>query len=116
MMNEQQEAQLKQLYFTRKKDLSYYENDEGCIVLQYVQTHWIQRLFRKFGCSIPKVIDKTLDDYGSFVFKLLDGTHSVYTIGELLSQTFPEAKEQLYQRLMQYLHLLENDEQVIQRV
>ena len=48
-----------------------------------------------------------------FVWRQIDGRHSVYEIGQLLHETFGEEAEPLYERLSVYMKQLENNGLII---
>lgn len=50
-----------------------------------------------------------LDDFGSFVWKQIDGSRSVYDIGRLVKARFGDAAEPLYERLAQFLYVLRSN-------
>ena len=67
--------------------------------------HWIaQRLFGR-----PRVSHIALDEMGSFIFPLLDGTRDVGEIALLVKEEFGENAEPLYDRLVQYMKILHNN-------
>jgi len=48
-----------------------------------------------------------LDDYGSFVWKMIDGSHSVATIGEELQRKYGDKIEPVYDRLGEFIQKLQ---------
>lgn len=64
--------------------------------------NWIaQKIFHK-----PKISHIALDEYGSFVWKNMDGTRSVYEISKLVSQEFGKEAEPVTERLVKYIRIL----------
>ena len=64
--------------------------------------HWLaQWIFKK-----PKVSQVHLERFGSFLFPLIDGSHSLYDIGQEISRRFGEEAEPLYPRLARYFQTL----------
>ncbi len=61
-----------------------------------------QVLFKK-----PKISYIHLDEFGSFVWILIDGESDVFKIGKSVKEKFGEKAEPLYERLSQYLRTLE---------
>ena len=47
-----------------------------------------------------------LADFGSFVWQQMDGSRSIYEIGQLVKVQFGEKAEPLYDRLSQYFQTL----------
>ena len=63
-----------------------------------------QKLFHR-----PRVSHIKLDEMGSFIFPLLDGSRTVGDVAALVRQEFGEAAEPLYDRLVQYMKILHNN-------
>ena len=61
----------------------------------------------------PPVTHVHMEPIGSFVWRQIDGRHSVYEIGQLLHETFGEEAEPLYERLSVYMKQLENNGLII---
>ena len=70
---------------------------------------------RSFGVWAV-VISFLLDKYGSFILQQIDGKRTVKEIGENLGSAIEEANNQLYDRLLIYLHHLEKNEKYIELV
>lgn len=104
------------LYYKRKENIQFEENDEGLIILKIENNHWIQKLFRKLHVVIPKYSYKELDIYGSFIFKQLECPKSVYQLGQNFKALYPEMEDQLYQRLMLFLNHMTENEKVLERL
>lgn len=62
-----------------------------------------QKLFKK-----PKVSYIHLDENGSFVWLAIDGEKDILKIGEEVKEHFGEKAEPLYERLAQFIKILEN--------
>lgn len=99
-----------------RPDLDYHLNEEGLVVIVKQQNHWIQRFFRKLYVKIPEQTTVTMDAYGSFVMKQIDGQTTIEEVGERLAAEFEEAGNQLYERLQLYINHLEMREQWIMPV
>ncbi|MFD1317448.1 PqqD family protein [Loigolactobacillus zhaoyuanensis] len=109
------DADLKQLVF--KKDATVqFKLKKGIITIVRPQDHPVQKFFRKLHVRIPAQTYLDLDDYGSFVFRKINGKRNVYEIGQELAQKYQGADEFLYSRLLLYLQHIELNEHLIQRV
>lgn len=106
---------LKKMVFKRLPQVQFTDDGEKITIIRE-QNHWIQRFLRKLAFKIPEKTYLELDDYGSFVFRLLDGQHNVYEIGQLLGEQYDEANEFLYNRLLLYLHHLDVNEKLIEKI
>ena len=62
-----------------------------------------QKLLKK-----PRISQIHMEEFGSFIWKLIDGNLSVYEIGQKVSEQFGEKAEPLYERLSVYIKQLEN--------
>ena len=61
----------------------------------------------------PPVTHVHMEPIGSFIWRQIDGRHSVYEIGQLLHETFGEEAEPLYERLSVYMKQLQNNGLII---
>lgn len=91
-----------------------YEVRNGIVFVIKDQDAWIQRALRKLHVKIPKTSEMELDQYGSFILQQVDGKKTVKEIGDLLGETYEEANNQLYDRLLLYMNHLEKNEKYIE--
>lgn len=63
-----------------------------------------QKLFKK-----PKRSLISLDEYGTFVFRNIDGVRTIYEISELVKTQFGADAEPLLERLVTYFRILKNN-------
>lgn len=63
----------------------------------------VQMVFKK-----PEISFIHLDDIGSFIWLLIDGKKSIFTIGKEVKEHFGNKAEPLYERLAQYFKILDN--------
>lgn len=87
-----------------EKDVTIYIENKG------VMNRIAQKVFRK-----PKVSQIHLDEMGTFIFPLIDGTRSVYDIAQLVKEKYGEKAEPLYNRIVQYMRTLESYEFVVMK-
>lgn len=65
---------------------------------------WIaQKLFKR-----PRISHIHLDEMGSFVFPLIDGSRTVGDIADLVGEHFGPDANPLYERLAKYMQILYN--------
>lgn len=67
-----------------------------------------QKFFKKPRFSYIK-----LDEYGSCVWRQIDGQKSIYEIGKILEKEHEKAAVQLYERLSAYFGILERNRFVV---
>lgn len=89
------------------------EDGQGIISLSDPQDHKIQQFFRRLRFRIPLERRLTLDEYGSFVVRHIDGSASVAEIGRNLKEEFGPAAEPVFERLMPYLRALEQQRLIV---
>lgn len=80
------------------------------------QDHPIQRFFRRLKVKIPAYRKIALDEYGSYVFRQIDGQKSVREIACALETAFGERVQPLYERLGQFLTYVERQRRYIVKV
>ena len=115
MRKQKAEVDLNQLIFAKVPEVKF-QLKAGQVTIIRPQDHWIQRFFRRLHIRIPAESKLTLDDYGSFVFRHVNGQLSVYQIGQALAAEYDETNDYLYERLLVYLNHLEQTEHLIKRV
>ena len=64
-----------------------------------------QKLFKK-----PRITQIHLEEFGSFIWKQIDGTKTVMQIADLLHEEFGEKADPLYPRISMYMKGLINNE------
>lgn len=91
----------------RNPDFAWSE-EEGVVVVDMVHkgvyAAIAQKLFHR-----PRVSHIRLDEYGSFLWRRMDGQTDVGALGEMLDQEFGEAAQPLYPRLVKYVRILLNN-------
>ncbi|MFV0556025.1 MAG: PqqD family protein [Lactovum sp.] len=112
-MPKQTELNLTEVYEYRPSVV--FDEVEGFVRVIKEQNHWSQRYLRKLHFKIPEKSYRTLDAYGSFIFKQIDGKKNIQELGQLLEKEYEEASDQLYERLVIYLEHLELNEKWIQK-
>ncbi|MBV7390704.1 PqqD family protein [Enterococcus alishanensis] len=113
-VNEETARLLQRVY--RIKDPIHYEVRDGVVFIIKENNAKIQKVLRKIRYKIPKTSEMELDEYGSFIFQQIDGVRTVGEIAELLGDAIEEANNQLYDRLIIYMHHLEKNEKYIELV
>lgn len=63
----------------------------------------------RFFIKTPEVMRIYLDEYGSCVWKSIDGRKTVYEICEILKSKFGKDVEPLYERFGTYMNILKNN-------
>jgi len=104
--NKNQPENMLDLVFSRSPQFPCKIAKDGIVTILEKQAHPIQKFFRRLGAIIPEFREIELDDYGSFVYRQIDGKKTVREIGAALKAEYGAAAEPLYERLCQYLTCL----------
>lgn len=92
--------------------ISYDTDKSGLVTLKAenrgVMNKIAQTLFKK-----PRISHIHLDDLGSFVWLLIDGKNSVYDIAASVEKHFGDAAKPLYERLIVFFGILDNNRLII---
>lgn len=89
----------------KNKNFTWDTNEQGIVVVQIVRTGFYDKIAQKFF-KVPATSKIDLDEYGSFVWKNIDGKKSIYDIAELVKVKFGKGAEPLYNRLVKYFQIL----------
>lgn len=87
---------------------SYEEGESGFITIQMIHNGIFDKV-AQFLFFTPKVSRIRLDEYGSFLWKQMDGVNTVGELAVLLQERYGEAAQPLYERLISYLKILKNN-------
>lgn len=87
---------------------SYEEGESGFITIQMIHNGIFDKV-AQFLFFTPKVSRIRLDEYGSFLWKQMDGVNTVGELAVLLQKRYGEAAQPLYERLISYLKILKNN-------
>ena len=91
----------------RPRDLEWEIDDSGNVTLKIKNTGWANWLAQKLLFR-PEYSYVHLDELGSFIWPLLDGTMSITEIGKLVDEKFGEEAHPLYERLAVYFKRLDS--------
>ena len=94
--------------------LAYRENEDGAVVLDMEHTGFFDRIAQRFF-QRPRVSHITLDAYGSALWKLLDGERGVGAVAGAMETAFPDERERMLDRCVQFLGTLEANHFVTRR-
>ena len=89
-----------------------WDEKEGIVTVHVVYKGFYHTIAQKLF-KTPKVSHIALDEYGSFVWRNIDGENSVYDIGVLVKEKYKEKAEPLYERLVQFFKILKNNRFIV---
>ena len=90
----------------REPSVGWTQDESGLVTLELLN----RGVFNKLAQLIlrkPKISYIHLDENGSFVWLQLDGKQNILEIGKAVKAHFGSAAEPLYERLTQFIRLLE---------
>lgn len=87
-------------------DMKWNELEDGIVEVVVENTGFYNTIAQKFFHK-PRFSFIKLDEYGSCVWKAIDGKKTIYQIGQELSENHKGAKEKLYERLAAFFRILE---------
>ena len=97
------------LDFVPKRNEKFsWEMDESGNVVVFVEHKGVFDKIAQKYFGKPSVSQIHLEEMGSFIWPLIDGTRDVMQIGKEVEEHFGEKAQPLYPRLVQYMSMLEN--------
>ena len=91
----------------RNPHIKWNTDQKGLIVLEIENKGWANRIAQKLFRR-PKMSYIHLDENGSFIWPLIDGERDIIKIGEMVDEHFGEKAHPLYERLAQFMKILES--------
>ena len=85
-----------------------YENKEGIVVIDVINQGIHHRIAQKL-LHKPKTSHISLDKYGSVLWKAIDGRNTVYDILNIMSDTFPDEKDSMLNRVIAFMQTLKRN-------
>ncbi len=91
----------------RMETIRFSTDDTGAVTLEIDNKGFFNRVAQKLFKK-PPVSYIHLDELGSFIWPLLDGEKTIYSLGEAVEAAFGEKAHPLYERLVKYFQILES--------
>lgn len=91
-----------------KQELNWSQEQDGKVTLEMENKGAVNRI-AQFVLKKPKISYIHLEEFGSFIWPLIDGKRDISAIGELVREHFGDKAEPLYPRLSQYFKILESN-------
>ena len=88
------------------------EDEEGIVTIHMVHRGFYAAIAQKFFHT-PRVSHIKLDEYGSFLWKELDGRRTVGQLAQRMKEQFGDKAEPLYDRLVHYMQILHNNKFIL---
>ena len=87
-------------------DRNTWSEENGKVTVHMVNKGFYHMIAQKFFHT-PRVSHIALDEYGSFVWSLIDGKRTVGQIADSLKEKYGKKAEPLYERLARFFQILE---------
>lgn len=107
MKKKKQQKNYLDLIPERASGLAWTQDDEGIVVLEVENTGVFNRIAQKLF-KRPKVTKVHMEQFGSFIWPLIDGKRTVTELADLLKERFGEEAEPLYPRVAKYMQIMES--------
>lgn len=107
MKKKKQQKNYLDLIPERASGLAWAQDDEGIVVLEVENTGVFNRMAQKLF-KRPKVTKVHMEQFGSFIWPLIDGKRTVTELADLLKERFGEEAEPLYPRVAKYMQIMES--------
>lgn len=80
-------------------------DEKGIVVIKVENKGFYNKIAQKFFKK-PPVSYISLDEYGSFVWKQMDGKQTIFEIAQMVKENYKEKAEPLYERISKYFQIL----------
>ncbi len=107
MKNRESENYLERIP-VRKAEIAWSVDEIGNVVLEMENKGIVNRIAQKL-LGKPKISYIHLDRMGSFIWPLLDGQTNIIQIGDKVKEEFGDESNPLYERLIKFILILENN-------
>lgn len=91
----------------KNPNYNWREDEKGRVIVEVVRKGFYDKIAQKFF-KVPSKSDIELDEYGSFVWKYIDGTNTIFNISNEVHNQFGEKAEPLLNRLVKYFQILKD--------
>lgn len=91
----------------RASELRWHEDLKGRVILEVENTGCFNRIAQKLF-NRPQYTKVHLDQQGTFIWPLIDGTRTVADIAQMVKDEFGETAEPLYPRIIKYFQIVES--------
>ena len=92
-----------------KEGLNWSKDENGMVTLEMENKGVVNRI-AQFILRKPKVSYIHLEEFGSFIWPLIDGKKTIFEIGKDVEEHFGEKANPLYERISKYFAMLERYE------
>ncbi len=94
------------LVFARNEAMAWRQKDDGLVEVDMENKGFFNSVAQKFFHR-PKVSHISLDRYGSVLWLAMDGKNTVSDVLEKMNCAFPDEKEKMLNRVVQFMATLQ---------
>ena len=91
----------------RAEHINWTSEENGEVILE-IENRGVANRIAQLILRKPKKSFIHLDEMGSFIWPMLDGNTDIIALGEKVKENFGDKAEPLYERLAQYIKILES--------
>ena len=92
----------------KNPNYNWREGETGKVTVEVIHNGIYDRIAQKLF-KTPKISNIELDEYGSFVWKHIDGINTIFAISKEVHGHFGEKAEPLLNRLVKFFQILKNN-------
>ncbi len=89
-------------------DIKFKLLNDACVELTVPHKGFVNKLAQTFF-STPRTSKIRLDEYGSCVWKNINGVNNIANISSILKNNFGSKAEPLHERMIQFVEILKNE-------
>ena len=108
MKKQQQKENLLEKIPSRKEGINWSKDQNNLVTIEMENKGIANRIAQKL-LKKPKISYIHLEEFGSFIWQLIDGKRDILSIGKEVREHFGDKAEPLYERLAQYILTLESN-------
>ena len=91
----------------KNPEINFTTDDNGIVTLEIENKGLMNRVFQKL-LKKPKITYIHMEELGSFVWQIIDGESDITALGKKVEEHFGDKANPLYERLSQYVKILES--------
>ncbi len=91
----------------RPERFGWTQDEEGLVTLEIENKGIMNRIAQKL-LKKPEVTHIHLDEYGSFIWGMIDGERTIEEMGAPMEERFGDAAKPTYERLAKFFQILES--------
>ena len=91
----------------KNPEINFTKDDNGIVTLEIENKGLMNRVFQKL-LKKPKITYIHMEELGSFVWQIIDGESDITALGKKVEEHFGDKANPLYERLSQYVKILES--------